>query len=125
MTAASASTLDTRERVRAAVAAALDIQAKDLVVRHLGAVSDFTDYFVLCSAGNERQALAIADSVELKLKAHGVRPLHVEGAPRGHWVLVDYGDLVVHVFLEERRRFYGLERLWADAPEVTGEFLSA
>jgi len=124
MTTAQASSLDTRDRVRVAVAAALDIKATELSVRHLAPVTDFTDYFLLCSASNERQALAIADSVEAKLKAVGVRPLHAEGYPHGKWVLLDYGAFILHVFLDERRRFYALERLWGDAPDVTAEFVA-
>ncbi|MCL4836929.1 MAG: ribosome silencing factor [Thermoanaerobaculia bacterium] len=112
---------DTRERVRLAVGAALDIQAVDLRVRHLAPVTDFTDFFVICSATNERQAQAIADRVEERLRERGVRPLHAEGHQAGQWILLDYGDFVLHVFQEERRRFYALERLWGDAPDVTSE----
>lgn len=112
-------------RVREAVAAADGRQAIELKVLGLGEVSDFTDYFVLCSGASERQVQAIADAVDEKLRAGGVRPLHVEGLRGGRWVLLDYGAFVVHVFQEEVRRFYGLERLWSDAPEVTAEFLPA
>ena len=114
--------LDTIERVREAVAAADDRKAVDLKVLHLQKVSDFTDYFLICSGTSERQVQAIADAVQEKLRAARVRPLHVEGFNRGQWVLIDYGDLVVHVFQEEPRKFYALERLWGDAPEVTAEF---
>jgi ribosome-associated protein len=114
--------LETTARVREAVAAAEDRKAVDLKVLHLGQISDFTEYFVLCSGTSERQVQAIADAVEERLRAEGVRPLHVEGYNRGQWVLLDYGDLVVHIFQEEIRRFYALERLWGDAPERTAEF---
>jgi ribosome-associated protein len=113
---------DTSARLREAVAAADDRKAVDLKVLHLEKVSDFTDYFLLASGTNERQVQAIADAVEERLRADGVRPLHVEGYNRGQWVLLDYGDLVVHVFQEQTRSFYALERLWADAPDVTAEF---
>ena len=73
---------------------------------------------------NERQVQAIADRVEERLKALGVRPLHVEGYRAGQWILLDYGDFLVHVFLDDRRRFYGLERLWSDAPDSTAEFVT-
>ena len=116
---------DTVQRVREAVAAADDRKALDLKVLHLQQVSDFTDYFLICSGSSERQVQAIADAVQERLRANGVRPLHVEGYNRGQWVLLDYGDLVVHVFLEEPRRFYALERLWGDAPDVTAEFSTA
>lgn len=114
---------DISSRVRDAVAAAEGRQAIEIKVLGLGEVSDFTDYFVLCSGASDRQVQAIADAVEEKLRAGGVRPLHVEGLRGGRWVLMDYGAFVVHVFQDEVRRFYGLERLWSDAPEVTSEFL--
>lgn len=113
---------DTAARVRTAVAAAEDRKAIDLKVLHLGDVSGFTDYFVICSGTNERQVQAIADAVEERLRAERVRPLHVEGYNRAQWVLLDYGDLVVHVFQEQPRSFYALERLWSDAPDLTGDF---
>jgi ribosome-associated protein len=116
---------DTVGRVRAAVAAAEDRKAVDLKVLHLQQVSDFTDYFLICSGTNERQVQAIADAVEERLRADKVRPLHIEGYNRAQWVLLDYGDLVVHVFLEEPRRYYALERLWGDAPDVTAQFANA
>lgn len=112
------------ERIRAAVHAALDTKAEDVRVRHLTGIADFTDYFVLASGASERQVQAVADRVEERLREAGVRPLHVEGHAAGQWVLLDYADFVVHVFLDERRRFYGLERLWSDAPDVTPDFES-
>ena len=112
---------DTAQRVREAVAAAEDRKAVDLKVLHLQKISDFTDYFVICGGTSERQVQAIADAVQESLREHGVRPLHVEGYNRAQWVLLDYGDLVVHVFQEEPRRHYALERLWGDAPDVTAE----
>lgn len=112
---------DTVQRVREAVSAADDRQAVDLKVLHLQKVSDFTDYFVICSGTSERQVQAIADAVQERLRGRRVRPLHVEGYNRAQWVLLDYGDLVVHVFQAEPRRFYALERLWGDAPNVTAE----
>jgi ribosome-associated protein len=115
---------DTAARVREAVAAAEDRKAIDLKVLHLAKVSDFTDYFLICSGTSERQVQAIADAIQARLRSKHVRPLHVEGYNRGQWVLLDYGDLVVHVFQEEPRRFYALERLWGDAPDVTPSFRS-
>lgn len=112
---------DTAQRVREAVVAADDRKAVDLKVLHLRKISDFTDYFVICGGASERQVQAIADAVEEKLREHRVRPLHVEGYNRAQWVLLDYGDFVVHVFQEEPRRHYALERLWGDAPDVTAE----
>ncbi len=110
-------------RVRLAVAAALDKKATDLDVLQVGALTSIADYFILCSAGNERQAAAIADSILERLKADlGVKPLLVEGTTPGRWILLDFGDFIVHIFTEDVRRFYGLERLWGDAPNVTAEY---
>lgn len=116
--------VDTPTRVREAVAAADDRKAVDLRVLHLEKVSDFTDFFLICSGTNERQVQAIADAVQERMREEQVRPLHVEGYSRGQWVLLDYGDFVVHIFQEEPRRFYSLERLWGDAPDVTNDFRS-
>lgn len=116
------SIVDTPTRVREAVAAAEDRKAVDLRVLHLEKVSDFTDFFLICSGTSERQVQAIADAVQERMREERVRPLHVEGYSRGQWVLLDYGDFVVHIFQEEPRRFYSLERLWGDAPDVTSDF---
>lgn len=110
-----------QELVRAATASALDKKALDLKVLHLEPVSDFTDYFLVCSGNNGRQVQAIASSIERKLRDLKARPLHVEGLKNAQWVLLDYGDFLVHVFDQERRDFYGLERLWGDAADVTAE----
>jgi ribosome-associated protein len=122
MKAKRATDEDISERVRRAVTAADDRKAFDLKVLELARVTDFTDYFLICSGGSDRQVQAIADAVDETLRADKVRPLHAEGYNGGHWILLDYGDFIVHVFDEETRRFYGLERLWADAPEVTERF---
>ena len=114
--------VDIRARVREAVSAALDTKADDVRVRHLEPVTSFADYFVIASGGNERQVQAIANAVEERLRGQGVKPLHVEGYAAAQWVLLDYGDFLVHALLDERRRYYGLERLWRDAPEVTADF---
>jgi ribosome-associated protein len=125
MTAGAEAIPDTDSRARDAVSAALDRKAQDLRVLHLGQVTDFTDYFLICSGTSDRQVQAIADAIQERLRAEKVRPLHVEGYNRAQWVLLDYGDLVVHVFQEEPRRFYALERLWGDAPDVTDTFRPA
>jgi ribosome-associated protein len=110
-------------RVRTAVSAALDKKAIDLDVLAVSELTSIADYFLLCSATSERQAQAIADSVVDKLREDDrVKPLLVEGATPGRWILLDYGDFIFHVFTEDCRRFYGLERLWGDAPNVTAEF---
>ena len=109
------------DTLRRAVEAADERKAVDLRVLDLRTVSDFTDYFLICSGTSERQVQAIADAVLERLREEKVRPLHMEGYNRGQWVLLDYGDFVVHVFQEEPRKFYALERLWGDAPDVTAQ----
>lgn len=112
-------------RVRLAVAAALDKKAYDVDVLAVAKLTSIADYFVLTSASNERQAQAIADNVLDKLREEmGVKPLLVEGTTPGRWVLLDFGDFIIHIFTEDARRFYGLERLWGDAPNVTADFSS-
>ncbi|MEO8274754.1 MAG: ribosome silencing factor [Thermoanaerobaculia bacterium] len=121
-TAVRATPADIQARVREAVAAAHDTKAENVRVRHLEPVTSFTDYFVIASATNERQVQAIANAVEDRLLKQGVKPLHIEGYTSAQWVLLDYGDFLVHALLEERRDYYALERLWRDAPEVTADF---
>ncbi len=104
--------------VAAAVEAALDKKAEDVVVLDLRKVSSFTDYFVLATGTNQKQILAIADSVLEVLRARGLRPDHSEGYPRQEWILLDFGGLVVHVFTPRLRAFYDLERLWGGATRV-------
>lgn len=113
---------DVEARCREVVAAVEARKAYDVRVLQLGEVTSLTDYFLICSATSERQVRAIADAVQQTMREERVRPLHVEGYRHGRWVLMDYGDFVVHVFDEETRSFYGLERLWADAPDVTTDF---
>lgn len=105
--------------VRVAVAAALDRKAIDLKVIDLDRVSDFTEFFLICSGTSERQVKAISDAVVRTLRSAGRRPISVEGHKNGHWVLLDYGTFVAHIFDEETRAFYALERLWSDGDDVT------
>jgi len=108
--------IDLKRQVTAAIQACLDKKAEELSILEMEKGSGaFTDYFVLCSGTNPRQVQAIADEVELRLKAAGVRPAHVEGYKQGEWILVDYVDFVVHVFSERARKYYDLERLWKTA----------
>ena len=110
-------------RVRLAVAAALDKKAVNLDVLAVADLTSIADYFVIMSANNERQSQAIADAILERLKTEmKVKPLLVEGTTPGRWVLLDFGDFIVHIFTEDVRRFYGLERLWGDAPNVTSEY---
>jgi ribosome-associated protein len=98
--------------------AALDRKAYDLVVLDVAALTSIGDYFVICSGRSDTQVQAIAEGVQDHLAELGVRPLAVEGLERGQWVLLDYGDVVVHVFQVPVRNFYDLDRLWARAPHV-------
>ncbi|MGA7616282.1 MAG: ribosome silencing factor [Thermoanaerobaculia bacterium] len=111
------------ERVRHAVEAALDRKAFDLDVLDVEKLTSIADCFIICSGNSERQTQAIADAVSEKVREiDGVKPLMVEGVSPGRWILIDYGDFIVHIFTDDCRRFYGLERLWGDAPNVTGEY---
>ena len=104
--------------IDAAVHAAEDKKATDIVVLDLRKAAGFTDYFVICSGNNARQIRAISDAIIESLAAHDSKPAHVEGYDRSEWVLIDYFDFVVHVFTPETRMFYGLERLWGNAEHV-------
>ncbi len=101
--------------------AALDKKAVDVAILDVRRSSGFTDYFLLASGTNQKQLVAIADSIEETLRAQGVRPRHVEGYPRQEWILMDYGDFVVHVFTPHTRTFYDLERLWGGAERTPVE----
>ena len=102
-----------------AARAASDKLGADTVVLEVGQVLAITDAFVITSGANSRQVRTIADEVEAAVKADdGPSPIRIEGLDDARWVLLDYGDFVVHVFLDEARRYYDLERLWSDAPRV-------
>jgi ribosome-associated protein len=105
---------------------AADKKAMDVVVLDMRDASSITDYFLICSGGSERQVQAIADAIDEQLTQSGIESLGVEGYREGRWILMDYGDVIVHVFSQETREFYDLERLWANAAkiEVTREIAS-
>jgi ribosome-associated protein len=106
------------EQIEIAARAADDRKAVDLAILDLRKAGGFTDYFIICSGTNPRQTRAIADAVIDSLRAHGVKPAHVEGYDRSEWILLDYFDFIVHVFAPETRLFYGLERLWGSAERL-------
>lgn len=107
-----------RWAVRAARAAD-DKQGSDTLVLDVGEVLAITDHFVITSAGNTRQVRTIAEEIEARIAADGgPRPRRIEGLDELMWVLLDYGGFVVHVFLDETRRYYELERLWSDVPRI-------
>ena len=107
-----------RELLGVAARAADAKQAEDLVALDVSVPLPFADVFFLATGRNERQVLAIAAEIEDKLIEHGAKPLRREGRTEGRWVLLDFGDLVVHVFHEEDRMYYSLERLWKDCPVI-------
>jgi ribosome-associated protein len=105
---------------------AADKKAIDLVVLDLRGVSSYTDFFVVCSGNTDRQAKAIHDSIHEGLKKdHGLLPRRVEGVGEARWILMDYFDIVVHVFVPEVRDFYRLEQLWGDVPRLDVELQDA
>ncbi len=107
-----------RDFARLAAQAACDVKAEDITVLNLSKLSGFTDYFVIATGRSDRQVQAIADRIEESLKKHSLRPISIEGYAEGHWVLLDFGSVVAHVFFQETRDFYAIEKLWADAPRV-------
>ncbi len=110
---------DTFELCRVAAQAAADKKAERPVILDVGRLLGIVDAFVICSAGNDRQVKTIADEVERRVRQEGGEsPLRVEGKDEATWILMDYGDMIVHVFLDEWRAYYDLERLWKDAARV-------
>ncbi|MBC8433677.1 MAG: ribosome silencing factor [Desulfobacterales bacterium] len=100
------------------VKAALGRKAFDLVILDVRDLTSIADAFIICSGRSNRQVAAIAESIQVELKKHGIRPLSVEGKKEGHWVLLDYGHVIMHVFYEPVRSFYDLEGLWIDAKRI-------
>jgi ribosome-associated protein len=99
--------------------AALEKKARDVIVLNVRQISAFADYFIICSGTSDRQVRAVAAAIQENLKKEGITPLGVEGEPAGRWILLDYDDVIIHVFLESVRTFYDLERLWSEAPQMT------
>jgi ribosome-associated protein len=97
---------------------ALEKKARDLVVLEVREVTSIADYFIICSGSSDRQVQSIAQGIEENLNGAGHPPLSVEGVHRGHWVLMDFSDVIVHIFYEPVREFYDLEGLWSHAPRV-------
>ncbi len=110
-----------QEKVREGLTAALDRKASAVLVFNLTELTTMADYFVLTTANSDRQARAIADAIVERIGS----PSSVEGLQPATWILMDYGDVVFHVFQEEARRFYALERLWGDAQNETGRFAAS
>jgi ribosome-associated protein len=114
----SGSGAGSREMAVAAARAAADKQAQDVVVLDVHELIVITDFFVLCTGTSDRQVKTVVEEVERALRELGQKPVRREGEQESRWVLLDYVDVVVHVFAPEERDFYDLERLWLDAPRI-------
>ena len=112
-----------KEMARLAYKALDEKKAMDIKIIDIGEVSTIADYFIIASGGNQNQVQAMVDNVEEKLGRAGYEPKQIEGTRSSSWILMDYGDLIVHVFDEENRLFYDLERIWRDGHTITGEEL--
>lgn len=123
--AASKSSLSSEALVELAAKAITAHKGVEPVILQVKGLCGFTDYFLICSGTSRRHVAALAQHLEEEMARAGVTPLGVEGLPEGHWVLLDYNDVVVHIFLQPMREFYDLEGLWAEAERVSFETLSA
>jgi ribosome-associated protein len=110
------STLSAKEKAEMLLAAAMAKKARDPVLIRLVKLSSFTDYFLIVTARSGKHVKAVAEAVIEDARERGIRPYSAEGVTQGHWALLDYGDVIVHVFFEPTRAFYDLEGLWAEAP---------
>ena len=119
MSATNSASLTGLELAQRCVQFAEDKKAIDPVILDLQGISSIADYLVICSAQSEPQLKAIANGVAMTLKAdHGRAPLAIDGFPTSQWIVMDYGDVMVHIFHEQKRGVYALEDLWSDAPQV-------
>jgi ribosome-associated protein len=110
--------LNSLEAAKLCAEAADNKKAFDILILDLRSLTYITDYFVICSASNTTQVGAISDGIGEVLAKAGIRPSHVEGEAGANWVLMDYSDIVVHIFDEQTRSYYSLEKLWGDAPRI-------
>lgn len=110
--------LSVEEKTHLSAEAAIDKKALHIILLDVRKISSFTDYFLICSGTSNRQVQAIADAIDESLGKQGVNALGIEGYQEARWVLMDYDDLVIHIFQEETRRYYDLERLWGSAAQV-------
>lgn len=108
----------TKDFVKVAVEVMQDKKAQDIEILDIHEISTMADYFIIASALNSNQVKAIADEIEEKLYESGCRLIHSEGYQTARWILLDFGDLIVHIFHKEDRQFYQLERVWADAKKI-------
>jgi len=109
---------DTKKRVILCVNAALEKKAKNIIILNMQKVTSFADYSIVCSGNSDRQVQSIAQAIEENMKKNGFLPLGIEGEKTAQWILMDYADIIVHVFYEPVRDLYDMERLWSDAPRM-------
>jgi len=114
----AAALIEPEDLVKIAANAASEKKATDLVLLDLRKIVSFTEFFLICTGASTRQVQAISNAIEETLRKGGKRPFHIEGYSSAEWILLDYGDFIVHIFSPASRRFYDLERLWRDAPRV-------
>ncbi len=110
--------LDSKEKAVLAAHAALGKKAEDLLTLDVREITTLADYFVICTGNTSRQVRAIAEEIDFRLSGRREQYLRVEGFPECRWVLMDYGDIIVHIFEPETREFYDLDGLWGDAPRL-------
>jgi ribosome-associated protein len=110
--------LESKDKALEAARAALDKKAKDILILDLNGLTTIAEYFVICSGESTTQVKAITELIKEKFDEAGIKPLGIEGLNYSHWVLMDYGDVIIHIFEEETRTFYELEKLWIDARRI-------
>ncbi len=110
--------MDTKDFAKTAIEVMKDKKAEDIKVLDIHEISTMADYFVIASASNSNQIKAIADEIEQKLYEQGCKLIHSEGYQSARWILLNFGDLIIHIFHKEDREFYQLERVWADAKQI-------
>ena len=112
------SSMKTLEKARLCLEIIRERKAIDPILMEVGRLTSFTDYFLVASGASSRQVQAISQHMARRMREEGFKPIGIEGEQEGHWVLMDYGDVVVHIFYQPVREFYDLEGLWTEAPRV-------
>ncbi len=113
--------IDSKAKARAAAKASLEKKARDVLILQVKDLTFIADYYVICSADNIIHVRAIAENIRNILQQQGFKPYGTEGLSYAHWVLMDYGDVIVHIFEEQTRQYYSLEKVWLDAPRILSE----